>query len=77
MVQEFTSEDLLNLLRDRPCLELMIVLSNFSALLLLQDKLLESVGKLRIPVKKSKYDCTHLSQRPTMEGSDKVPGRDR
>ena len=31
------------LLRERPCLELNIVSSNFQALLFLQDKLLESV----------------------------------
>ena len=37
------SEKLQILLRDGPCLELMIVSSHFQALLLLQDKLLESV----------------------------------
>ena len=41
--QEFISEELLILLRDGPCLELIIVSNNFQALLLLQDKLLESV----------------------------------
>ena len=41
--QELVSEKLLSLLRDRPHLELIIVSSNFQALLLLQDKLLESV----------------------------------
>ena len=37
-----------------PCLELIFVSSNFEALLLLQDKLLESVWKRIIPVKTSK-----------------------
>ena len=41
--QELTSEEMLVLLRDRPCLELIILSSNFQALLLLQDKLPESV----------------------------------
>ena len=41
--QELISEKLLILLRDRPCLELIIVSSKFQALLFLQDKLLESV----------------------------------
>ena len=41
--QELISEKLLTLLRDRPCLELIIVSSNSQALLFLQDKLLESV----------------------------------
>ena len=41
--QELISEKLLILLRDGPGLELIIVFSNFQALLLLQDKLLESV----------------------------------
>ena len=41
--QELISEKLLILLRDRPCLELIIVSINFKALLFLQDKLLESV----------------------------------
>ena len=49
--QELASEKLLNLLRDRPCLELIIVSSKFQALLFVQDKLLESVRKLSIPVK--------------------------
>ena len=40
------------LLRDRRCLELIIVSSNFQALLFLQDKLLESVWKQLISVKK-------------------------
>ena len=40
-------------LRDGPCLELIIVSSNFQALLLLRDKLLESVWKRLIPVKRS------------------------
>ena len=40
-------------LPDGPCLELIIVSSNFQALLLLQDKLLESVWKRLIPVKRS------------------------
>ena len=51
--QELISEKLLILLRDRPCLELVIVSSNFQASLFLQDKLLESVRKLAIPAKKS------------------------
>ena len=41
--QELISEKLLIFLRDGPCLELIIVSSNFQALPLLQDKLLESV----------------------------------
>ena len=40
-----------DLLRDRPCLELIIVSSNFQALFFLQAKLLESVWKLLIPEK--------------------------
>ena len=40
--QELISEKLMILLRDRPCLELIIVYSNFQALLFLQDKVLES-----------------------------------
>ena len=53
--QEFISEELLILLRDRPSgwLELFIASSNFQALLFLQDKLLESLWKLANPVKKS------------------------
>ena len=51
--QKVISEKLLILLRDRPCLELIIVSSNFQACLFLQKKLLESVGKLLIPVKRS------------------------
>ena len=42
-VQELISEKLLILLRDRPCLQLIIVSRNFRALLFLQGKLLESV----------------------------------
>ena len=41
--QELISEKLLILLRERPRLELIIVSSNFQALLFWQDKLLESV----------------------------------
>ena len=41
--QELISEELLIVLRDRPCLELIIVSRNFRALLFLQDKLLEPV----------------------------------
>ena len=41
--QELISEKLLILLRDRPCLELIIVSSYIRALLFLQGKLLESV----------------------------------
>ena len=51
--QELISEKLQIFLRDGPCLELIIVSSNFQALLLLQDKLLESVWKRLIPVKRS------------------------
>ena len=36
---------------DGRCLELIIVSGNFQALLLLQDKLLESARKILIPVK--------------------------
>ena len=36
--RELISENLLMLLQDGPCLELIIVSSNFQALLLLQDK---------------------------------------
>ena len=43
MFPELGSEQLQILLRDRPCLELIIVSSNFQALLFLQDKLLQSV----------------------------------
>ena len=50
---ELISENLLNLLRDRPWLELIIVASNFQALLFLQDKLLESIENSWIPVKRS------------------------
>ena len=39
---------------DGPCLELIVTSSNFHSLLLLQDKLLESVWKQLIPVKMSK-----------------------
>ena len=41
-------------LRDGPCVELIIVSSNFQALLLLHDKLLESVWKRLILVKRSR-----------------------
>ena len=41
--QELISEKLLILLRDRPCLESIIVSSNFQAFLFLPEKLLESV----------------------------------
>ena len=51
--QELISEKLLILLRDGLCLELIIVSSNFQALLLWQEKLLESVWKRLISVKKS------------------------
>ena len=53
--QELVSEQLLILLQDRPCLELIIVssTSTVQALLFWQDKLLRSVGKVLIPVKKS------------------------
>ena len=51
--QEFISEKNLILLRDGPCLQLMIVSSIFQALLLLQNKLLESVWKRLVPLKKS------------------------
>ena len=42
-MNELNSEKLLTLLRDRPCLELILISSNIQALLFLQDKLLESV----------------------------------
>ena len=42
-IQELISEKLLILLRDRPCLEVIVVSSNFQALLFLPDKLPESV----------------------------------
>ena len=51
--QELISEQLLILLRDGPGLELVIVSSNFQALLLSQEKLLESAWKRLIPVKQS------------------------
>ena len=51
--QELISEKLRILLQNGPCLELIIVSSNFQALLLLQEKLLESVWQRLIPVKKS------------------------
>ena len=41
-------------LRERPCLEVIIVSGNFQALLFLQDKLLESVWKLWIQVRNLK-----------------------
>ena len=41
--QELISEKLLILLRDRACLDIIIVSSNFQASVFLQDKLLESV----------------------------------
>ena len=44
---------LLILLRDRPCMKFIIISSNFQALLFWKDKLLDSVWKLLIPVKKS------------------------
>ena len=50
--RELIAEKLLILFRDRPCLGLIIVSSNFQALLFLQGKVLESVWKLLIPVKK-------------------------
>ena len=40
--QELISQNLLILLRDRSCLELIIVSSNFQAFLLLEEKSLES-----------------------------------
>ena len=43
MFPGINSEKLLILLRDRPSLELIIVSSNFQALLFAQDRLLESV----------------------------------
>ena len=42
-IQESISDKVLVLLRDRPCLQLIIVSSNFQALPYLQDKLLELV----------------------------------
>ena len=52
-LQELNSEKLLILLRERPSLELIIVSSNFQALLFMQNKSLESVWNLLIPVKRS------------------------
>ena len=60
--QELISEKLLILLREMPCLELIIVSSNFQALLFLQDRLLESVWKLVIPVKILKIAGPALSR---------------
>ena len=51
--QELVSEKLQIVLRERPRLELIIVSSNFQALLFWQDKLRESIWKLFIPVTKS------------------------
>ena len=51
--QEWIPEELLTLLRDGSCLDLFIVSSQFQALFLLHDKLLESVWKRLIPVKES------------------------
>ena len=51
--QELISKKLLILLWNGPCLELIVVFSNFQAFLLLHDKLLESVCKRLIPVKGS------------------------
>ena len=53
MFPGINSEKVLILLWDRPCLALIIVSSHFQALLFLQDKLLESVWQLWIPVEKS------------------------
>ena len=53
---------MLILLQDRPCLEFIIVSSNFQALLFLQDKLLESVCKLLIPEK-----CLKITDLPFPE----------
>ena len=41
--QELISEKILLLLRERPCLEIIIVSNNLQASFFLQDKLLESV----------------------------------
>ena len=60
--QQLISEKLLILLRDWPWLESTIVSSNILALLFLQDKLLESVPKLWIPVKSLKNYWTSLFQ---------------
>ena len=51
--QELISDNLLISMRDRPCLELIVVSSSFQALLFVQDKLLESVWEPLIPVKQS------------------------
>ena len=51
--QELTSEKLLILLQEWPCVELIIVSSNFQALLLLQEKLREAVWKQLIPARSS------------------------
>ena len=50
------------LLRDTACLEVIIVSSIFPALLFLQDKLLEWVWKLLIPVKSLKNYWAHPFQ---------------
>ena len=51
--EKSASRKLLILLRDRPCLELIIVSSNSQALLFVQVKLLEPVWKLLASEKKS------------------------
>ena len=51
--QELMFDQLLILLQDGPCQELIILSSKFQALVFLQDKLLESAWKQLIPVEKS------------------------
>ena len=51
--QEWISGKLLILLRDRPCLEIIIVSSNFQASFFLLDELLESAWQVLIPVESS------------------------
>ena len=62
-------------MQDRPCLELMFFSNKFQALLFLQDKLLESVGKLLIPVKSSKHHWTCPFQNEFINtfGADSTP----
>ena len=69
--QELISENLLLLLRGRPCLELIIVSSNIQALLFLQDKLLESVWKAMNSSKKS-YKLLDPFQNLFLDGDNSV-----
>ena len=53
MFSGINSEKLLILLQDGPCLEIIIASGNFQASFFLQDKWLESVWQVLIPLKKS------------------------